>query len=62
MANKLEEKKNEIMSWCSLLSCSQGYYGRLLAAFKEDDESLTQVANDLIDSNDILDFVMYIEC
>ena len=61
MANKLEEKKQEVMSWCASLACSQGFYGRLLEMFKEDDEALTQVATDLIDTSDIVDFVMYIE-
>ena len=62
MANKLEEKKKEIMEWCKMLAKSQGLYCRILEALREDDEALTKVANDLIDSNDILDFVMYIEC
>lgn len=58
---KLENKKREIMEWCSSLACSQGFYGRLLEMFKEDDEALTQVATDLMNANDILDFVLYIE-
>lgn len=49
---------------CRELSCSQGFYGKVLDALLELDELEIQKFNDEMNANsiyDVVDFIMYIE-
>lgn len=54
------ENEERILDWCASLAQSQGFYERLLSALKGDRELLHDYAEQGF--NDILDFVMFVEC
>lgn len=55
-----EQKRTLIIEWCSQLAQSQGFYGRLLRDFYENEEYLNNIV-EAFDGRDMLDFVLFIE-
>ena len=58
--NGYSKKELKILNWCMDLSHSQGLYCRLLNELKNNKEALEYLAKQ--DFDDVLDFVMFIEC
>lgn len=59
-ALETETKKEKILGWCQQLALSQGFYGRLLRDFAENEEYFNYVV-EAFDGRDMLDFVLFIE-
>ena len=56
-----EQKKTLILEWCKQLAMSQGFYGRLLRDFAENEDYFNNVV-EAFDGRTMLDFVMFVEC
>lgn len=59
--------REEILNGIKMLACSQGFYGRLLAALHEKEEACPEEYEEIMEYwesmnfSDIVDFVIYIE-